>query len=81
MRFSRRLRPLVLARKKNAMGQDCRGLAGPSRVRRRPCGRFVSNREKISPVGRRFVGWDFPASSARTREKLGWNPTGPALLT
>lgn len=28
-----------------------------------------------------FVGWDVPASSAQTREKLGWNPTGPSLLT
>jgi nucleoside-diphosphate-sugar epimerase len=28
-----------------------------------------------------FVGWDVPASSAQTREKLGWNPTGPTLLT
>ena len=27
-----------------------------------------------------FVGWDIPASSAQTRHKLGWNPTGPALL-
>ena len=25
----------------------------------------------------RFVAWDIPASSAQTREKLGWNPTGP----
>jgi nucleoside-diphosphate-sugar epimerase len=28
-----------------------------------------------------FVGWDMLASSAQTREKLGWDPTGPALLT
>jgi nucleoside-diphosphate-sugar epimerase len=28
-----------------------------------------------------FAGWDMPASSARTREKLGWNPTGPGLIT
>jgi nucleoside-diphosphate-sugar epimerase len=28
-----------------------------------------------------FVGWDIPASSAITREKLGWNPTGPGLIT
>jgi hypothetical protein len=28
-----------------------------------------------------FVGMDVPASSAQTRKKLGWNPTGPALLT
>jgi nucleoside-diphosphate-sugar epimerase len=27
-----------------------------------------------------FVGWDVPASSAHTREKLGWNPTGPGLI-
>lgn len=27
-----------------------------------------------------FVGMDFPASSAITREKLGWAPTGPSLL-
>jgi nucleoside-diphosphate-sugar epimerase len=27
-----------------------------------------------------FVGWDVPASSAQTREKLGWNPTGPGLI-
>jgi nucleoside-diphosphate-sugar epimerase len=28
-----------------------------------------------------FVGWDMPASSALTREKLGWNPTGPSLIS
>jgi nucleoside-diphosphate-sugar epimerase len=28
-----------------------------------------------------FAGRDAPVSSARTREQLGWNPTGPDLLT
>jgi hypothetical protein len=28
-----------------------------------------------------FVGGDIPASSAQTRDKLAWNPTGPTLLT
>jgi nucleoside-diphosphate-sugar epimerase len=28
-----------------------------------------------------FAGLDLPASSARTRELLGWEPTGPGLLT
>jgi nucleoside-diphosphate-sugar epimerase len=28
-----------------------------------------------------FVGRDSPVSSAQTREQLGWNPTGPGLLT
>lgn len=28
-----------------------------------------------------FVGRDVPASSAQTREKLGWKPSGPDLLT
>jgi nucleoside-diphosphate-sugar epimerase len=27
-----------------------------------------------------FMGWDRPASSAETREKLGWKPTGPGLI-
>jgi nucleoside-diphosphate-sugar epimerase len=27
-----------------------------------------------------FVGRDSPVSSAQTREKLGWNPTGPGLI-
>jgi len=27
-----------------------------------------------------FAGIDRPASSAQTREKLGWNPTGPGLI-
>jgi nucleoside-diphosphate-sugar epimerase len=27
-----------------------------------------------------FAGFDMPASSAQTREKLGWNPTGPGLI-
>jgi nucleoside-diphosphate-sugar epimerase len=27
-----------------------------------------------------FVGMDMPASSALTRERLGWNPTGPKLI-
>jgi nucleoside-diphosphate-sugar epimerase len=26
-----------------------------------------------------FVGADIPASSALTRERLGWHPTGPGL--
>lgn len=28
-----------------------------------------------------FVGRDMTASSAQTRQRLGWNPTGPGLLT
>ena len=28
-----------------------------------------------------FLAWDIPASSAHTREKLGWNPTGPGLIS
>lgn len=28
-----------------------------------------------------FAGMDFPASSAKTREQLGWEPTGPGILT
>ena len=28
-----------------------------------------------------FAGLDLPASSAQTRERLGWHPTGPDLLT
>lgn len=28
-----------------------------------------------------FAGWDIPASSARTRQQLGWNPSGPGLIT
>jgi nucleoside-diphosphate-sugar epimerase len=27
-----------------------------------------------------FAGFDMPASSARTRQRLGWNPTGPGLI-
>ena len=28
-----------------------------------------------------FIGRDVPASSAQTRNKLGWNPTGPDLIS
>jgi nucleoside-diphosphate-sugar epimerase len=28
-----------------------------------------------------FVARDLPASSAQTRDKLGWNPTGPGLIS
>ena len=28
-----------------------------------------------------FVGLDMPASSAWTRETLGWRPTGPTLIS
>ena len=28
-----------------------------------------------------FAAWDIPASSVQTREQLGWNPTGPTLLS
>src|SRR5579863_1336765 len=27
-----------------------------------------------------FVGFDMPASSAQTRQRLGWHPTGPGLI-
>jgi nucleoside-diphosphate-sugar epimerase len=27
-----------------------------------------------------FAGRDMPASSEKTRKKLGWNPTGPGLI-
>jgi nucleoside-diphosphate-sugar epimerase len=27
-----------------------------------------------------FAGLDLPASSAQTRERLGWHPTGPGLI-
>ena len=27
-----------------------------------------------------FAAWDMPASSTKTREALGWNPTGPGLI-
>ena len=27
-----------------------------------------------------FAGFDMPASSAQTRQRLGWNPTGPGLI-
>jgi nucleoside-diphosphate-sugar epimerase len=27
-----------------------------------------------------FVGFDMPASSALTQERLGWHPTGPGLI-
>ena len=27
-----------------------------------------------------FAGHDMPASSAQTRRKLGWEPTGPGLI-
>jgi hypothetical protein len=28
-----------------------------------------------------FAGLDMPASSAQTRERLKWRPTGPGLIT
>jgi hypothetical protein len=28
-----------------------------------------------------FAGLDLPASSAQTRERLQWHPTGPGLIT
>jgi hypothetical protein len=28
-----------------------------------------------------FAGMDLRGSSTQTREKLGWNPTGPNLIT
>jgi nucleoside-diphosphate-sugar epimerase len=35
--------------------------------------------ERFGFIGR-FIGLDMPASSAITRELLGWNPTGPTLV-
>jgi hypothetical protein len=28
-----------------------------------------------------FVGFDIPASSALTQERLGWRPTGPGMIS
>ena len=28
-----------------------------------------------------FAAWDIPASSEKTKRQLGWNPTGPGILT
>ena len=28
-----------------------------------------------------FVAYDMPASSALTRQRLGWQPTGPSLIS
>jgi nucleoside-diphosphate-sugar epimerase len=28
-----------------------------------------------------FIGFDGPASSALTQERLGWHPTGPGLIS
>jgi len=28
-----------------------------------------------------FAGWDVPAASVLTRARLGWNPTGPSLIS
>jgi hypothetical protein len=28
-----------------------------------------------------FVGFDVPASSALTQQRLGWRPTGPGLIS
>jgi nucleoside-diphosphate-sugar epimerase len=28
-----------------------------------------------------FASWDIPASSEKTRRQLGWNPTGPGILS
>ncbi|MGB7135002.1 MAG: SDR family oxidoreductase [Acidobacteriaceae bacterium] len=43
----------------------------------------VSAEEAAAQFGflARFVGMDLQGSSAKTREQLGWNPTGPGLLT
>jgi len=27
-----------------------------------------------------FAGFDMPASSVQTRQRLGWHPTGPGLI-
>jgi hypothetical protein len=27
-----------------------------------------------------FAGFDMPPSSAQTRQRLGWHPTGPRLI-
>lgn len=36
--------------------------------------------ERLGPFVGRFFGVDLRASSARTREVFGWNPSGPTLL-
>jgi|HubBroStandDraft_3_1064219.scaffolds.fasta_scaffold230121_2 hypothetical protein len=50
MRFPRHVRPLVLARKKNAVGKDCKCLAGAGRVCHKPRGHVASQTEKLSPM-------------------------------
>ena len=41
-----------------------------------------SPRKRPKPIGwlAMFAGLDAPASSAQTRRKLGWEPTGPGLI-
>ena len=51
VRIPRRVRTLALADKKNAMGQDCRGLAGGSRGYRKPTGQVAARSKKLSPLG------------------------------
>ncbi|HEY9138777.1 MAG TPA: NAD-dependent dehydratase, partial [Terriglobus sp.] len=36
--------------------------------------------EHFGPFFGHFAAFDMPASSAWTREKLGWNPTGPTMI-
>ena len=42
--------------------------------------RARKRRQPISAGLRMFAGLDMPASSAQTRRKLGWRPTGPGLI-
>jgi hypothetical protein len=51
VRFPRRVRTLALGDKKNAMGQDCRGLAGGSRGCRKPRRHVATRSKKLSPLG------------------------------
>ena len=47
VRFPRHIRTLALGDKKNAMGQDCRGLAAGSRGYRKPPGHVVARSKKL----------------------------------
>jgi nucleoside-diphosphate-sugar epimerase len=43
----------------------------------------ISKEEAAGHFGwlKEFIGRDMPSSSAQTRARLGWNPTGPSLMT
>jgi hypothetical protein len=75
MRLPRRVLPVVLANKRNEMGQDCWRLARGSRGCLKPHGHKARRCKKLSPVGPAWIT-ELALMRSSTEERKNANCTG-----